>query len=166
MGLEGRGPAYRGTTVRCPGCGEPMRRDSVPSAEIDVCDACGALWLDWFDGEVHTLATEAEAARIDRGGPPVGRRASLTGGGGACPRCRKPLVPELYPFFDASDDELVAGVELFRCSECAGSLVPRSSAHLLLDRHRAPRRPTLWEALVALVKRLVQPSSHALLSLL
>ena len=138
-----------------------MRCEAVPSAEIDVCDPCGGLWVDWFDGEVHTLAAEAEAARVDRGEPPprVGARRARDGAG-TCPRCQRPLTPELYRFSDASDDELVTGVELLRCSECAGSFVPRASAHLLLDRVREPRVMTLWEALVMLLKRLVGSRSR------
>lgn len=156
MDLSGRGPAYRGVTVRCPGCAEAMRCDAVPSAEIDVCDACGGLWVDWFDGEIQTLAAEAAAAR-ERGASTLatlenGPRAT---GSSACPRCMQALRPELHRFSDARDGELVDGVELFRCPECAGSFVPRASAHLLLDRLREPPAVTLWEALVALLKRLV-----------
>ncbi len=156
MDLSGRGPAYRGRTVRCPGCSEEMRCEAVPSAEIDVCDACGGLWVDWFDGEVETLAAEAEAARVERGAPPPARAGSAArGGSGVCPRCQQALTTELYRFSDATDDELVTGVELLRCSECAGSFVPRGSAHLLLDRVREPRAVTLWEAFVARLQRLV-----------
>jgi Zn-finger nucleic acid-binding protein len=155
MDLSGRGPAYRGVTVRCPACAEAMRCEAVPSAEIDVCDACGGLWVDWFDGEVHTLAVEAEAARVDRGAPPPASVGAPRGGSNACPRCSRALTLELYRFSDVREGELVTGVELLRCSECAGSFVPRASAHLLLDRVREPRAVTLWEALVVLLKRLV-----------
>jgi len=135
-----------------------MRCEAVPSAEIDVCDGCGGLWVDWFDGEVRTIAVEAEVARVDRGAllrahPVDGTNAAR--GSGACPRCQRQLANELYRFTDASEDELVSGVELLRCAECAGSFVSRASAHLLLDRVREPRPPTLWEALVAILKRLV-----------
>lgn len=156
MDLSGRGPAYRGMTVRCPGCGDAMRCEAVPSAELDVCDPCGGLWVDWFDGEVHALAVEAEAARIDRGESAPASSHGQARGSGACPRCQRPLTLELYRFSDASDDEFVTGVELQRCPECAGCFVPRASAHLLLDRVRDPRAMTLWEALVALLKRLVR----------
>jgi len=155
MDLSRRGPAYRGMTVRCPGCGQVMRCEAVPSAEVDVCDACGGLWVDWFDGEVHTLAAEAEAARVDRGTVPPGFTVPARGGSGACPRCQRALATELYRFADASDDELVSGVELLRCTECAGSFVPRASAHLLLDRVREPRAVTFWEAVVALLEGLI-----------
>jgi Zn-finger nucleic acid-binding protein len=129
-----------------------MRREIVPSAEIDVCDACGGLWVDWFDGQVLTLAVEAEAARVERG-----ERTTGAGGMGAamCPHCRHPLAAELGRFADATADELVTGVELLRCPECAGCFVPRSSAHLLLDRVSEPRAMTLWEAFVGLLRRVV-----------
>lgn len=135
-----------------------MRSQPIPSAEIDICDACGGLWVDWFDGEIHTLAAEAEEAR-ERGG--WGPRTATSGAAGSgqcsghCPRCRRPLSAELHRFSDAREGELVDGVELFRCPDCAGSFVPRPSAHLLLDRARQPPTVTLWEALVTLLKRLV-----------
>lgn len=135
-----------------------MRCEAVPSAEVDICDACGGLWIDWFDGEVQTLAIEAEAARMERGAPPPGmlpRRAQPTGGASACPRCMRALAQELFQFPDVTEGELVTGVELLRCSECAGSFVPRPSAHLLLDRVREPRAATFWEAVVAFLRGLV-----------
>ncbi|MCW5835934.1 MAG: zf-TFIIB domain-containing protein, partial [Labilithrix sp.] len=73
----------------------------------------------------------------------------------ACPRCARPLEVELSRFTDATERELITGVELLRCPECAGRFVPRSSAHLLLDRVREPRAVTLWEALVGVIRRLV-----------
>jgi len=161
MDLTGRHEAYRGSTVRCPACAAPMRVEPVPSAEVDVCDACEGLWIDWFDGEIQTLAVEAEAARSDRVTPPTPLAPPVPGGtGGApmCPRCQRGLTTELYRFSDALEGELVAGVELLRCPECAGSFVPRAAAHLLLDRVREPRAMTLWEALVAAVRRLVGSS--------
>ncbi|MBX3208978.1 MAG: zf-TFIIB domain-containing protein [Labilithrix sp.] len=156
MDLAGRGPAYRGVTVRCPGCAAPMRCEAVPSAEIDVCDACGGLWVDWFDGDVHTVAAEVEAARVNRGAALAPGEPNA--GARTCPRCTRALELELFRFTDASEHELVNGVELLRCPECAGSFVPRSSAHLLLDRVREPRVVTLWEALVGVLRRLVGAS--------
>jgi Zn-finger nucleic acid-binding protein len=135
-----------------------MRCEAVPSAEIDVCDACGGLWVDWFDGEVQTLAAEAAEAR-ESAGWSAGARVGAKSGSNACPRCMQSLRPELHRFHDARDGELVTGVELFRCPECAGSFVPRPSAHLLLDRVREPPAVTFWEALVALLRGLVRGSS-------
>ena len=152
MDLDGRPEAYRGVVVRCPGCGEPMRPEAVPSAEVDICDACGGLWLDWFDGDVPTLAAEAERAQVDRGTPIP---AAPPQGPGICPRCVRALVADTYRFPDAAPGELIDHVELLRCTECAGSFVSRSSAHLLLDRATTPKTVGLWQALLDYLKRLV-----------
>jgi Zn-finger nucleic acid-binding protein len=148
------GDAYRLAIVRCPACGEPMRRETTTSAEVEVCDACEGLWVDWFDGAVSTVAMEAEAARLERGTPPPSRPAQPTTGSRTCPRCQRALVGELLRFSDAKYDDLIDGVELLRCADCAGAFVPRGSAHLLLDRAREGPRATLWEAVVAILRRL------------
>ena len=131
-----------------------MRREATTTAALEVCDACEGLWVAWFDGEVHTLAAEAEAARLDRGTPLPSRPTEPTSGSRACPQCARPLVPELYRFADAKGDDLIAGVEVLRCADCAGAFVPRGSAHLLLDRAREQRALTLWEAVLAIVSRI------------
>jgi Zn-finger nucleic acid-binding protein len=133
-----------------------MRCQSVPSAEIDVCDACDGLWVDWFDGEIHTVAAEVAARRELGARTHRSSRAPI----GTCPRCRQALRAELHRFPDAREGELVDGVELYRCPECAGSFVPRGSAHLLLDRALEPPAVTLWEAFVAVLKRLVGASER------
>jgi Zn-finger nucleic acid-binding protein len=133
-----------------------MRTEFTKTAQVDACDACGGLWVDWFDGELHDIAAEAEAARVERGTPlpPPSLDPEARSKACDCPRCTKRLEAELYRFRDARDDELVTGVELLRCSECAGAFVPRGSAHLLLDRVREGRPAGLWEALVALLRSL------------
>lgn len=131
-----------------------LRAEVVPSAKVEVCDTCGGIWLDWFDGDVRTLAVEAEAARLARGDRPS-LIPSGEEGSGECPRCRARLALEVVRFADASEAELVGDVEISRCAECAGCFVPRSSAHLLLERIREPRTVTFWEGLVAALKRLV-----------
>jgi Zn-finger nucleic acid-binding protein len=152
--LSGDRSAYRHGTIRCPGCSEIMRQEPVPSAEVDVCDGCGGLWIDWFDGDIPTLAAEAEAARVDRGTPiPSGPAIH---GNGTCPRCLRALAADTFRFPDAEPNDLIDHVELLRCAECAGSFVPRASAHLLLDRAKEPNRSvSIWAALVELLKRLV-----------
>ena len=147
--------AYRAAVLRCPACGEAMRREATTSAEVEVCDACEGLWVGWFDGEVHTLAVEAETARLDRGTPPPSRPTEPASGSRTCPQCSRPLALELYRFADAKDDDLITGVEVLRCADCAGAFVPRGSAHLLLDRVREGRPAGLWEALRALLQRLL-----------
>ena len=154
LSLPASSDAYRLSIVRCPACAEPMRRDLTTTTEVEACDACEGMWVDWFDGAVSTVAIEAEAARLERGTPPPSRPAQPTTGSRTCPRCQRALVAELLGFDDAKHDELIGGVELLRCAECAGAFVPRGSAHLLFDRAREARAPTLWEAVLALLQRL------------
>lgn len=146
---------YRGAPPMCPGCGEAMHGEVTPSGALDVCDPCGGLWVDWFDGDVQALAAEAEAARVERG-TPLPRPADLAARPGQmrCPRCTQPLATELVRFADAREGELVSGVEVGRCAECAGAFVPRGSAHLLLDRAREGPPVSGWEILAAMVRRL------------
>lgn len=143
------GSAYRTGVARCPACAEVMREEPIEvdgtNPHIDVCDACGGLWLDWFDGEVQALAASAEAVRLERGSMPPRSRPPAQA---ACPRCQRALEADTYRFPDASEGELLPDVELLRCPECIGCFVPRASAYLLLDRTRSPRAPTAWEALV------------------
>jgi Zn-finger nucleic acid-binding protein len=130
-----------------------MRMENTQTAEVDVCDACGGMWVDWFDGDVHAIAVEAEILRVERGTPlppPLGEQPPAPK---RCPRCSQILTPELYRFADAREDELVSGVEVFRCSECAGAFVPRGAAHLLLDRVKEGPPMTLWEVVATWLRR-------------
>ena len=147
MDLSARGSAYRGQIAACPDCLTPMRIEVVPSAEIDVCDACGGLWLDWFDGEPHAVAAEVEEVRSGTPIPPINTSEKH------CPRCTKVLAPELLRWLDARDEEWVTGVEVFRCGECAGSFIPRSSAHLLHARSNEVQPHGGWAAIIELLQR-------------
>ncbi|CAN5924579.1 hypothetical protein BH11MYX4_BH11MYX4_66890 [soil metagenome] len=149
----GRAAAYRGGVIRCPWCGDLMRAEPTRTSEPQVCDGCDGLWIDWFEGEVSAIAVEKEAARVQRGTPLPSRPSRPPAGTGACPHCARALVAELYRFADAKDDELITGVELLRCPECAGAFVPRGSAHLLLERSREAKTQTPMEAIRALVRQ-------------
>jgi len=131
-----------------------MRAEPTGAAEPQVCDACDGLWVDWFDGDVHAIAVAHEAARVERGTPLPSRPRPLVGSR-ACPRCARPLLAELYRFPDATDDELVTGVEVLRCPECAGAFVPRGSAHLLLDREREAKTQTPIAAIKGLIRHML-----------
>jgi Zn-finger nucleic acid-binding protein len=133
-----------------------MRAENTQSAEVDVCDACGGMWVDWFDGDVQSIAIEAELARVERGTPLPPALGEKPPSPKCCPRCSQILSAELYRFADARDDELVSGVELFRCADCAGAFVPRGSAHLLLDRVKEGPPMTLWEVVVAWLRRVFE----------
>ena len=79
--------SYRETALACPGCKETLDPKQVGDAIIDVCPACGGIWVDWFDGDSWRWC----AAR-----PGEGRAHPRAAGSSACPRCRRPLASERY----------------------------------------------------------------------
>lgn len=100
-------------------------------ATVDRCPDCGGLWIDWFDGEIASVASAVPPA-------PAAARAAPGETGRGCPDCRAELVPTRYP-----DDK--SGAELLRCGGCAGAFVPRASLQMVIalgppgDRPREPR---------------------------
>ena len=183
MDVTGRISGYRGIAIRCPGCAEPMTQKSLGEAEVDVCNACGGLWVDWFDGEVRNIATEA-LSHPSHAPLPAGQRNEAVAIG-ACPRCTRQLAHERYVIraaVKATDPALVdrgrhnvtvtqeTGAELMRCEECAGMFVSRTSAETLAtlppDEEPPPSRaqgangpavldPLPWQRFVMLLKRVL-----------
>lgn len=179
--ITGRTGTHRGIALRCPGCAKPMTAIDLAeaNAEVDVCEHCGGMWLDWFDGELRSLARETlRASSPDLNAPASAdedsRRSSEPDAIGACPRDGRQLVPESYVMTaDVLRDgrpeksSLVpgkpSGAQLLRCEECMGAFVSRASAEVLafLDaRDEAPpsqgpasrAEPLPWERFVTLVK--------------
>jgi Zn-finger nucleic acid-binding protein len=86
-----------------------MEDRAAGDAVVDVCSECHAVWIDWFDGDIATVAGEVDVvktipARISDKHP--------------CPRCRTELVSErLYQ----------TGPFVYRCKDCSGVLVPSAA---------------------------------------
>jgi Zn-finger nucleic acid-binding protein len=128
---------YREQALRCPGCAAWLEPTQVDAAMIDACPGCGAIWVDWFDGELPAMA---------RGAP---RSAPSGAGRGefACPRCRIPLTEERYPG---------SAADLLRCGDCGGAFVPRASLPSLASaspRDEEAPVPIGLGRLIALVRR-------------
>jgi Zn-finger nucleic acid-binding protein len=178
MDITGRISGYRGVAIRCPGCAEPMTQKTLGEAEVDVCNACGGLWVDWFDGEVRNIATEALSHPSHAPMPPGQHNEPRAIG--ACPRCTRQLARERYVIKaavkatdpkDGSDNVTVAqetGAELLRCEECAGAFVSRTSAETLAtlpaDEEPPPSQavggpallePLPWQRLLLVLKRIL-----------
>jgi Zn-finger nucleic acid-binding protein len=155
-----------------------MSAELIGDAEVDVCTACGGMWVDWFDGEVRQIATSVlagEAARSSRATPPTSSLRNENVATGACPRCTRQLAVERYVVkvdvgprgAERRSVSTTTGADLLRCEECAGVFVPRTSASLfamLPPDEEAPAsstegnallEPLPWQRFVALVKRLV-----------
>ncbi len=116
--------SYRETALTCPGCGDVLAPQQVGDAMIDVCPACGGIWVDWFDGELSAVLRHT---------PPVeGARLPDRPGHGQCPRCNCPLAEEGY---------LQSKAAILRCGDCSGAFVPRIAAHAIArvnPEHKGP----------------------------
>jgi len=92
---------------------------------VDVCDQCGGVFLEFFDGEPGALAREVTQH--------LRRRVSPLRVGGdpyACPDCRRHM--DVHPYLDV-------GPNLARCSGCMSMFATPeqvdalSSFHLIQD---------------------------------
>jgi Zn-finger nucleic acid-binding protein len=106
--------SYRETAPTCPGCGEALDPKQVGEAVIDVCPACGGIWVDWFDGDLVVMVRGAPGVK---GAPPARAPDSPS-----CPRCHRPLDAERY---------MESSAQILRCADCAGAFVPHGSARAI-----------------------------------
>lgn len=127
--------SYREHALPCPGCGGVLEPQQVGEAIIDVCPACGGIWVDWFDGELDEMV---------RGAPAVAAGRGEGAGKGECPRCNAPLAGELH---------LDGVTKIRRCGDCAGAFVPRDAAKAIVDAVSAPPAPDALSRLAAVLQR-------------
>ena len=114
-----------------------MSTEAIGEADVDVCTACGGMWVDWFDGEVRQVATSVlagEAERASRETSPTSSLRNENVATGACPRCMRQLAVERYVVrvdvgprsAERTSVSTTTGADLLRCEECAGVFVPRT----------------------------------------
>ncbi len=115
---------------QCPECASLLSELALEIAVVDHCTDCGGLWIDWFDGEISTVAASAR-------GMTSGPQTSQRDVGGSCPDCRALLTAARYP--NERD-----GAEILRCGSCAGAFVPRRSLDIVVGLG-APPDPALPE---------------------
>ena len=96
---------YRLASPQCPLCAGLLQERPTPGAVVDVCADCHAVWIDWFDGDVSSVAAAVDV----RPAVPQGRP-----GNHVCPRCKDTLAPEHLRG---------QGPEILRCPGCAGVLI-------------------------------------------
>lgn len=122
---------YRHGALRCPGCRETLQERAAEEVHVDVCPACGGIWVDWMDGDLRTVSERLAAL-------PPGRDVDELAAG--CPVCRQALDP----------GELLGAI-IHRCGSCAGTFLPRSSLTPLAGaapvREKDPLLTRLLEAL-------------------
>lgn len=179
MDITGREAGYRGVAVRCPGCAHPMTIEPLDEADVDVCNACHGVWIDWFDGELRAVATETVRKELVGRPTDPGSSRNEPAATGACPRCTRQLVAEKYVLAEVVPASLDGSgpsktttnrteIDLLRCEECAGAFVTRDAAISLSTLTTAEVQvartsaappaevldPMPWQRFLALLKRL------------
>jgi len=116
-----------------------MKEREARGVVVDICPQCSGLWIDWFDGELVTVASNA--GRI-----PPGASASEAGSGD-CPKCHVVLTETRYQD---------TGPAVLRCGECAGAFVAREALDELISIgppvERGPEPPSRWSQLIEQLK--------------
>lgn len=111
--------------MRCAACEAAMASHLLDECEVDVCEACGALWVDWFDGDLRTV-TSGVLDAVDAP-PRTGEGAAQERAPGACPRCRAALAREAVVV-----DGSAGAVDVWRCGQCFGVHTARAEAERLI----------------------------------
>jgi Zn-finger nucleic acid-binding protein len=135
---------YRESALACPICPGWLEPHATSASVVDVCANCRSVWIDWFDGEIASVAGEVRP----RGNVLLPAPADAEKRG--CPRCRRALIAE--PFRDH-------GPEVLRCPECAGVLVPASVLKLVVAMgppvEQPPTEPSVLARLIEALRRIV-----------
>ena len=109
---------YRNAARRCPQCDEVLTAQLSEQAELDWCDSCGGVYVDWMDGSLRELARQGSPIST----LPDAEEAALRQGA-QCPGCADAMQIERRD--ERSKDAWL------RCPSCAGCFVPRSVWSLL-----------------------------------
>lgn len=100
-----------------------MQLVSAAGSTVDCCAGCGAIWLDWFDGDVVSVLKKVHA---DPPSHVPGDSAS-----GACPQCNTGLLVESFHH---------SGPHIGRCPACYGVFVPGGAVRQIADASEEPER--------------------------
>jgi Zn-finger nucleic acid-binding protein len=132
---------YRLAAPQCPLCGGLLEEKPTPGAVVDVCADCHAIWIDWFDGDLSSVAADVRV----RATLPSGHTGRKT-----CPRCQEELNAERLRGH---------GPEILRCGGCMGVLVPSATLAEVVafgppeDTTTEPPAEGLFTRLVASLRR-------------
>jgi Zn-finger nucleic acid-binding protein len=105
---------------------------------IDLCDRCGGVFLEFFDGEPGSLSREIRQ-HLSRFESPL----KVGGDPFACPDCNR--VMEVHPYLDE-------GPNIARCNRCMAVFATPEQVRALADFHFIQDAPSWFERLVALLR--------------
>jgi Zn-finger nucleic acid-binding protein len=125
---------YRDAPARCPGCEALMEQRSIAEAIVDVCPQCKGLWVDWFDGDLGTIARDAA--------PLSAAEHAAVGSPSACPRCHSALTMNPHR-------------ATWHCADCNGVFVPRQEFDSILEFPPPVETPSIFQRLLDVLKALV-----------
>lgn len=122
---------FRGRRILCPACGELMRSVALPlrgggDAEVEICNRCGGVFLEFFDGEPGELSRSLLAHDGHEAALPRAPPAAV-----ACPDCGVPMAELRY---------LDVGPRVSRCDACMAVFATRQQLRELAD-FRPPEQP-------------------------
>ena len=80
-------------------------------AELDWCDACGGVYIDWMDGTLTRLATTVRPPKS------VQDKSTELPDEASCAACNATMVR----------DSVEPDLALLRCTACFGCFVPRTT---------------------------------------
>jgi Zn-finger nucleic acid-binding protein len=106
-----RSAAYR-QSLPCPSCGHELQTETFNAIDLDVCEKCGGVFVDWTDGDPKKVMQRPLAPM---------QSESATQVPGLCPKCTAPLNAET----------IVDAIVGHRCPECVGVFFLRRDAEAL-----------------------------------
>lgn len=114
---------YRQPVLLCPNCTEPMHRQRLAGAQVDICKACALLWLDWHDGAWGQLgqALRQQGGSVAASEGVASKRAANDW---HCPLCATGLRVEWYGLSGAALGDASEKYVAYRCEGCVGAAVP------------------------------------------
>jgi hypothetical protein len=135
---------YRARLRACPACRSPMRQIALRSmrerGSVDLCDRCGGVYLEFFDGEPAELAREVTPYLLHEHTP---RRPWGDGQPIACPDCER--VMEVQPYLDD-------GPHVARCHRCLAVFATPEQVLALARFHTIQDAPPWYARLLATLR--------------
>jgi len=106
---------------------------------IDLCDRCGGVFLEFFDGEPSELSREISLHLEKFETPPL----RVGGDPFRCPDCER--IMEVHPY-------LGEGPSIARCNRCMAVFATPEQVRALSDFHFIQDPPSWFERLVAILR--------------
>ncbi len=136
---------YRGRLRACPSCKSPMQQVAMERAKgqgaVDLCDQCGGVFLEFFDGEPVDLS-RGVVEHVKRFAVASGPGDQLDG---VCPDCQKSMVVQRY---------LEQGPRIARCDGCMAIFATSEQVRALASFRFTQDGSSWFERLVAQLGRM------------